>query len=914
LAALRIPRIPNIENRAEPWARLTDLGELDPIMLRGHHCPKSLVLALLVACFATPIAWGQDDRKPNIVVILVDDMGFGDPGCFNQDSKIPTPHIDGLARDGMRFTDAHAPGALCHPSRYGLLTGRHPFRTDVSVWRKKPVIEAGQATIASVVKSQGYRTAMVGKWHLGFAEDGYDKALPGGPVDVGFDSFFGIRASTDIPPYFYIRGDRAVAPPSDHISANSSEGWSPIQGAFWRAGGIAPDLELAGVLPRFTAEAVDVINTHAGSDEPLLLYLAYPAPHTPWLPSAEFIGSSGAGSYGDFLVMVDAMVGRVLKALDAAGMAENTLLVFSSDNGPVWYDTDVARFGHDSSGGLRGMKGDAWEGGHRMPFIVRWPGKVQPSSVSQQTICFTDLLATFAAASGAPLPSGKSDSFNILPVLLGEQPAHEPIRGPLVIPSGNGAFSIRSGPWKLIDRLGSGGFTKPKRITPGPDGPTGQLYNLAEDPSEAVNLYKAQPQIVKRLKAAMDRITGGEPSPHPSVEVDRSTLKGKVMVGYQGWFNCEGDGADLGWTHWAKNRRKMFAPDNVTVDLWPDVSELDAAERYATDFKNVDGSIAEVFSSGNRETVLRHFRWMRDYGIDGAFIQRFANGLSQPGNKQHKDRVLSHAREGANQFGRSFAVMYDLSGLPAGGVSIVRDDWANLQAEWKVGVDAAYQQHEGAPLVAIWGVGFTKGRKYGLGECLELVQWLKSEGCAVMLGVPSFWREGVRDATSDPILHSILKLADIVSPWSVGRYRTPEQATIHAANVWQADRAWCLEHGLDFLPVAFPGFSWKNLHGGELDAIPRLKGEFLWSQVVGAQRAECDMLYIAMFDEVDEGTAIFKCTNTPPVGAPFLTYEDLPSDHYLRLVGYSGSMLKGRVPFQETMPTLTSAKPHTQRK
>ncbi len=408
--------------------------------------------------------------------------------------------------------------------------------------------------------------------------------------------------------------------------------------------------------------------------------------------------------------------------------------------------------------------------------------------------------------------------------------------------------------------------------------------------------------------------TDGEPNPPPSVEVDRSTLKGKVMVGYQGWFNCEGDGADLGWTHWAKNRRKMFAPGNVTVDLWPDVSELDAAERYATDFKNADGSIAEVFSSGNRETVLRHFRWMGDYGIDGAFIQRFANGLSQPGNKQHKDRVLSHAREGANQFGRSFAVMYDLSGLPTGGVGIVRDDWTKLQAEWKVGVDPAYQRHEGAPLVAIWGVGFTGDRKYGLGECLELVQWLKSEGCAVMLGVPSFWREGVRDATSDPVLHSILKLADIVSPWSVGRYRTPAQATIHAANVWQADREWCLEHGLDFLPVAFPGFSWKNLHGGELDEIPRLKGEFLWSQVVGAQRAECDMLYIAMFDEVDEGTAIFKCTNTPPVGAPFLTYEDLPSDHYLRLVGYSRSMLKGKVPFQETMPTLTPPKSHTQRK
>ena len=233
----------------------------------------------------------------------------------------------------MRFTDAHAGGTVCHPSRYSLLTGCHPFRTDVSVWRKQALIKPGQATIASVLKSRGYRTAMVGKWHLGFNEDGYDEPLPGGPVDVGFDSFFGIRASTDIPPYFYIRGDRAVAPPTDHIEANNSAGWSPVQGAFWRAGGIAPGLELKDVLPRFTDEAIAVIHDHAGAEDPLMLYLAYPSPHTPWLPSKEFEGHSEAGMYGDFVSMVDAMIGLVLTALDAAGMAENTLVVFSSDNG-----------------------------------------------------------------------------------------------------------------------------------------------------------------------------------------------------------------------------------------------------------------------------------------------------------------------------------------------------------------------------------------------------------------------------------------------------------------------------------------------------------------------------------------------------------------------------------------------------
>lgn len=386
--------------------------------------------------------------------------------------------------------------------------------------------------------------------------------------------------------------------------------------------------------------------------------------------------------------------------------------------------------------------------------------------------------------------------------------------------------------------------------------------------------------------------------------VDSSNLAGKVMCGYQGWFNCEGDGAKLGWTHWAKDRRRQLAPGNVTVDLWPDVSELDSDERYSTGFLHANGSPAEVFSSGNRKTVLRHFQWMRDYGIDGVFLQRFANGLSHPDSLRHKNNVLSHVREGAGKFGRVYAVMYDLSGLRAGQVARVRDDWSLLNSKMSITGDPAYLHHEGKPVVAVWGVGFSDDRKYSLGETFELVKRLKSEGCAVMLGVPSFWREGRRDATDDPMLHEILKQADIVSPWPVGRYRTPEEATRHAARVWKPDRDWCASHELDFLPVVYPGFSWHNLKGDKLDAIPRLKGRFLWSQMLGAKQAGCDMIYVAMFDEVDEATAIFKCTNHPPTGngAKFLTYEGLPSDHYLRLVGQGGKMLRGELPLREDLP------------
>ena len=473
------------------------------------HLKKLFTLLFVTLVLALPGLLQAAQEKPNIVYIMVDDMGYGDPGCYNPKSKIPTPHIDSLANAGMRFTDAHSPGALCHPSRYGLLTGQHPFRTDVTLWRKQPVIREGQMTIASLLQSNGYQTAMVGKWHLGFQENGYDKPLPGGPADRGFDSFFGIRASTDIPPYFYIRDDHAVAPPSASIEANKSAGWSPIQGAFWRAGGIAPDLKLKDVLPRFTDEAITVIEDHAETKnkKPLMLYLAYPAPHTPWLPSNKFRGSSKAGMYGDFMVMVDAMIGRVLEALDKAGMNDDTLLFFTSDNGPVWYDTDVQRLGHDSVGGLRGMKADAWEGGHRMPFIVRWPGRIQAGSVSGQTICFTDMLATFAAVVDAELPPDAGpDSFDILPVLLGKQPESKAIRGPLVIPARRGMMSIRSGHWKLITGLGSGGFSKPNYIKPAPDGPKGQLYHLGDDLAETHNLYLEKPNIVKSLQSKLAQI------------------------------------------------------------------------------------------------------------------------------------------------------------------------------------------------------------------------------------------------------------------------------------------------------------------------------------------------------------------------------------------------------------------------
>jgi len=469
------------------------------------------IFAALLSLSVYVVAMAKD---PNVLIILVDDMGYGDLRSFNPDSQIPTPHLDKLASEGMLFTDAHSAGSLCHPSRYGLITGQLPFRIDYSKWPEHALIEKDQTTLASLLKGRGYRTAMVGKWHLGFEEDGYENVLPGGPVDVGFDTFFGIRASTDIPPYFYIAGDRALVPPIEEIEVNySDEPWTKIQGAFWREGGIAPNLQLEDVLPRFTDEAVGVIRNHARSEteDPLFLYLAYPAPHTPWLPSKAFQGRTN-NLYGDFMAMVDHMIGRVLTALEQSGMKEETLVIFSSDNGPVWYDKDTEEFGHDSMGGLRGMKGDAYEGGHRMPFIVRWPGTVQKGSASAQTICFTDVMATLADVTGQNLaPQQGPDSFSFLPALKGMSERHTAARAPLVLVSAREHFSLRSGKWKYINGVGSGGFSDGfsdayRSREAGPNDPTAQLYDMETDPGETTNLWFEHPAVVARLVAELDRL------------------------------------------------------------------------------------------------------------------------------------------------------------------------------------------------------------------------------------------------------------------------------------------------------------------------------------------------------------------------------------------------------------------------
>ncbi len=403
---------------------------------------------------------------------------------------------------------------------------------------------------------------------------------------------------------------------------------------------------------------------------------------------------------------------------------------------------------------------------------------------------------------------------------------------------------------------------------------------------------------------------------HPSwaepPTVDTSTLTGKIVCGYQGWFRCEGDGSDNGWHHYGG--RDGFSPGNAGIEMWPDVREIPAKDRIATSFKFADGTPAEVFSSVKASVVDLHFKWMQEYGIDGAMVQRFATSTRDARYREPMNQVLDNCRTAAKAHGRGWALMYDLSGMKAGQMETVIDDWKNLIRDGRVPhgkMDRSYFQHHGRPLVALWGLGF-HDRDPMLDDWERLIEFLQHNpefgGCSIMLGVPYHWRTGRQDAISDPKLQQIIATADIVSPWAVGRIGTPQDAAQRVESTLKPDLARCAEMKNDYLPVIFPGFSWQNLkqsrgESAKFNAIPRLGGKFLWNQALAARRAGATMLYVAMFDEMDEGTAIFKTNQQPPVGEnSFLAEPDLPSDHYLWLTGRIGQMLRGELPAIEEMP------------
>ena len=383
-----------------------------------------------------------------------------------------------------------------------------------------------------------------------------------------------------------------------------------------------------------------------------------------------------------------------------------------------------------------------------------------------------------------------------------------------------------------------------------------------------------------------------------NAQVKYDSYKGLAMAGYQGWFSCPDDGADRGWYHYL-GRDGQFRPGSCKVDMWPDVSEYE--KTYKTEFVFADGNPAYVFSSYDESTVQTHFRWMREYGIDGVFVQRFVAEIKRPKSYNQLNKVWHSAINAANANDRAIAVMYDLSGMAPGDEKLLLDDIDYLEKEYDFkgrSNNPSYLHHNGKPLVAVWGIGFNDNRRYGFKEAGIIIDALKKRGYSILIGVPTHWRamEDViynrpGDTIKDGELHRLIRQCDIVMPWFVGRYN--EDTFPLFEKLVKEDMQWCKENNIDYAPLAFPGFSWLNMKK-DSKPIPRNRGSFYWKQLSSHINQGAEMLYLAMFDEIDEGTAIFKCATEIPVGESyFLPLDaDLGSDYYLKLAGKAAGMLK----------------------
>ena len=471
--------------------------------------------------------------KPNVIVVMADDLGLGDVSPSNPACRIKTPHLQKMADEGMTFLDAHTPSSVCTPTRYGLLTGRYNWRSRLSrgvlSGTSSHLIPADRPTLGHLMKKAGYHTAMIGKWHLGWdwARDGkqidFTKPVKNGPDINGFDYYYGHCGSLDMPPYVWVDTGKVTAVPtrSEGVSRNEDAyGW-------YRKGPIAPDFDVPRVLPHLFEKSIAYVKSRADaakSGEPFFLYLPLPAPHTPIVPVPPFKGASEMNPYADFVMQMDHHMGELLAALKAAGLDDNTLVIFTSDNGcsPEANFGVLAKHKHDPSAGFRGHKADIYEGGHRVPFVVRWRGQIEPGGKTRALACLTDVFTTLEDIIGQPRqPRGGEDGYSLLPVLKGKATSG---RDTLISHSIGGSFAIRQGPWKLCLSAGSGGWSNPREAAAKKQGlPPMQLFNLDDDPGEQKNLIATHPAKVQTLLRLLDaQVRNGRCTPGEPVANDRN--------------------------------------------------------------------------------------------------------------------------------------------------------------------------------------------------------------------------------------------------------------------------------------------------------------------------------------------------------------------------------------------------------
>ena len=918
------------------------------------------------------IVFIMTDDQSSIPLRDSDNQNQSRPFGFNGDSKVYTPIIDDLANNGMVFNNAFVSSSICSPSRYSILTGRYAGRSEgTSFINNFPLgnlsriannieLEENKTNVPKQLQNVGYKTAFIGKSHI------IDHNVLGSYTE-GNNGFMAYSKTAD--PYTSSVSD-AMKFNHDKWSNRMKEFGFDVVDAFYAANlrELKNDaLNIHNV--EYKNKAVLDFIDNAG-DDPFFVYYSETIPHGPspywtrngeyyagldadvnmtskgvltqdysYLPTRDQIkneinGISGKDPRHAWLRWFDHAVGAVVDKLREKGKLDNTLIIITSDHG-------------DFNKG----KSTNYEGGIKVPLMMYWKNGISTTGTYNELVQNIDFAPTFLDLAGVDLSNSETDGTSLKEVITNN--SQVPVHDHLFFELGY-SRAIRTKDWKYVTvRYPDGVNTKiangetfnglngtqvpvPYYI---PNVSLGglaaaqyplynikdQLFDLKNDPYEKVNLFDTEPVKATELRNTLRTELLSFPNrPYQeftdtnvdlSVSTENTSILGKVLAGYQGWFNTPTDGSNRGWQHY-KTASGAFEPGEVTVDFWPDMSEADVDEKYATPFFHKDGSLATVFSSANIKTVNRHFKWMNDYGIDGVFFQQFASNLRSNNPKGRAnalvvfDNIIAGAKANNN---RLVSIMYDLSGSNATGTMVndIKQHWQEMANKHGVNDNTkeyvlTYQQK---PVVAIWGVGFNRTDNYDLDDIAELINYFKNDGCAVLLGVPRSWRTpGQGDAVNNPQLLNVIKSADIVHPWTPGRYSNISGIDSHRSIII-ADKAWCDAENLLYMPVVFPGFSWQNLkksqeQSSDLNSIPRLKGDFLWRQFYNAIDSGSQTVYVAMFDEMDEGTCIFKVDNNPPssVESQFTNYEGLPNDYYLWLTGKAGEALRGEI-------TLTSAQP-----
>ena len=932
-----------------------------------------LFLSNKIFCQDQPnIVYIMTDDQSSILLRDSDNQNQSRPFGFNGDTKVHTPIIDNLASNGIVFSNAFVSSSICSPSRYSILTGRYAGRSEgTSFLNNFPLgnlsriannieLEENKTNLPKQLQAAGYKTAFIGKSHI------IDHAVLENYTQ-GNNGFMAYSKTAD--PYTSsVSG--AMKFNHDRWADRMKDFGFDVVDSFYAANlrELKNDaLNIHNVEYKNKA-VLDFIDT--SGDDPFFIYYSETIPHGPspyWTRNGEYYagldadvnitsegvltqdysylptrnqikneinGIEGKDLRHAWLRWFDHAVGAVIDKLEEKGKLDNTLIIITSDHG----DFNKA-------------KSTNYEGGIKVPLMMYWKNGISTTGTYDELVQNIDFAPTFLDLAGIDISNSETDGKSLKEVITNNSKV--PVHDHLFFELGY-SRAIRTKDWKYVTvrypdaintKIENGetfnGINGTQVPLPYyiPNVSLGglaaaqyplyhekdQLFDLKNDPYETSNLFNTQPQKATEFRNILRTELLSFPNrPYQeftdtsidlAISNEATSIIGKVLTGYQGWFNTPTDGSNRGWNHY-KTASGAFEPGEVTVDFWPDMSEADADEKYATPFTHKDGSTAHVFSSTNTKTVNRHFKWMDEYGIDGVFFQQFASNLRSNNPKGRAnalvvfDNIIAGAKANNN---RLVSIMYDLSGSNATGTMVndIKQHWQEMANKHGVNDNTkeyvlTYQQK---PVVAIWGVGFNRTDNYDLDDIEELINYFKNNGCAVLLGVPRSWRTpGQGDAVNNSQLLNVIKSADIVHPWTPGRYSNISGIDAHK-NIIKADKAWCNAEDLLYMPVVFPGFSWQNLKksqesSSELNSIPRLKGDFLWRQFYNAIDAGSQTVYVAMFDEMDEGTCIFKIDNNPPSSAEsqFTNYEGLPNDYYLWLTGKAGEALRGEIPLTSSQP------------